>query len=125
VLQRIRAARQKKENGFTLIELLVVIIILGVLAGIVVFAVRAVQDHGEAAACKADYNSTVTAVEAYYAKNTAFATKWSDLVPDYLHNVPNGGAVYTITAYKDGAVLATGKCSLGSAGTLAVLDPLP
>ena len=44
VLQRLRAAR-KNESGFTLIELLIVIVILGVLAGIVVFAVGAFNDR--------------------------------------------------------------------------------
>ena len=41
--KRIRDAR-KNESGFTLIELLIVIVILGVLAGIVVFAVAGIND---------------------------------------------------------------------------------
>ena len=41
-----REAR-KNQNGFTLIELLIVIVILGVLAGIVVFAVAAFTDRGK------------------------------------------------------------------------------
>ena len=57
MLAQIRKARQE-ESGFTLIELLIVIVILGVLAGIVVFAVGGINDRGEAAACKAD-NKTV------------------------------------------------------------------
>ena len=52
--QRLRAARQD-ESGFTLIELLIVIVILGVLAGVVVFAVSGITDRGVTAACKADH----------------------------------------------------------------------
>lgn len=117
MLQRIRAARQEKENGFTLIELLIVIIILGVLAGIVVFAVRAVQDRGQAAACKADYRSVTTAMEAYYANHTPgdYPNAWADLVPQYLRDRPTGNG-YAIEAWNDGSVQATGACTEGSAG---------
>ena len=38
MLQRIKQARET-ESGFTLIELLIVIVVLGILAGIVVFGV--------------------------------------------------------------------------------------
>jgi general secretion pathway protein G len=65
--QRIREIR-KNDKGFTLIELLIVIIILGVLAGIVVFAVGAFNDRGVNAACRADTKSVEVATEAYRAK---------------------------------------------------------
>jgi len=71
VLQRLRAAR-KNESGFTLIELLIVIVILGVLAGVVVFAVNGISDRGVTAACKADKNTVEVATEAYYAKFNSF-----------------------------------------------------
>ena len=69
MLERIREAR-KNEAGFTLIELLMVIVILGVLAGIVVFAVNGINDRGEVAACKAEIKTVEVAEEAYYAKTT-------------------------------------------------------
>lgn len=56
-------------KGFTLIELLVVIVILGVLAGVVVFSVRGIQNDSKATACKAARNTIATAAEAAYAKN--------------------------------------------------------
>ncbi len=61
---RLRAAREN-ENGFTLIELLIVIVILGVLAGIVVFSVSFVQSRGQKAACQTDYKNVEVAIEAY------------------------------------------------------------
>ena len=65
--QRIRAIREN-EKGFTLTELLIVIVILGVLTGIVVFAVGAFTNRGNQAACKSDRKAVEVAVEAYRAQ---------------------------------------------------------
>ncbi|HEY2296181.1 MAG TPA: prepilin-type N-terminal cleavage/methylation domain-containing protein [Jatrophihabitans sp.] len=91
--QRIRAARQE-ESGFTLIELLIVIVILGVLAGIVVFAVGAFNDDGKVAACKSDVKNVEIAQEAYYAKQSphAYAASVDALVTaNYLKEAPATG----------------------------------
>ena len=95
MLEQIRAAREN-ESGFTLIELLIVIVILGVLAGIVVFAVSAFNNDGVDAACKADGKNVETAAEAYYAKNNAWAGSIAALVPTYLKQAPSS-TKYTIT----------------------------
>ncbi|MFI5712351.1 type II secretion system protein [Kribbella sp. NPDC051620] len=120
MLQQLRQAR-KNESGFTLIELLIVIVILGVLSGIVVFAVSGIQDRGNAAACKSDRSTVEVAVEAYYAKNTAYpdagAAGYLQLTtaPDkFLRSAPtatmaNGG--YVITLGADGVVTASGACT--------------
>jgi prepilin-type N-terminal cleavage/methylation domain-containing protein len=79
MLQGIRAAR-KNESGFTLIELLIVIVILGVLAGIVVFAVSGITDRGKTSACAAEVKTVQVAGEAYYAKNGSYAVSPSALV---------------------------------------------
>ena len=71
MLQRVRAARQN-QSGFTLIELLLVIVILGILAGVVVFAVSGINDRGTKAACDADKRTVMTAVEAYYAEKSDY-----------------------------------------------------
>lgn len=68
MFERYRAARKNNESGFTLIELLIVIIILGVLAGIVVFSVSFIKTRGENAACKTDKKNVEAAVEAYYSQ---------------------------------------------------------
>jgi general secretion pathway protein G len=75
--QRLTAAT-RNESGFTLIELLIVILILGVLSGIVVFAVSAFNNDGVAAACKTDVKSVEVASEAYYAKTGLRATAVDD-----------------------------------------------
>ncbi|MEU6477361.1 prepilin-type N-terminal cleavage/methylation domain-containing protein [Streptomyces sp. NPDC047017] len=64
-----RARSETPEAGFTLIELLVVIVILGVLAAIVVFSVRGINDKGQGAACKTDKSTIQTAEEAYFASD--------------------------------------------------------
>ena len=67
MLQRIREAREN-ESGFTLIELLIVIVVLGILAGIVVFGVGTFRGDAETAAKKADCKTVEVAAEAYNAK---------------------------------------------------------
>lgn len=65
---------KKKDEGFTLIELLIVIVILGILATVVVFAVSGIRDQGDQSACETERRSVETAVEAYYAQNGAYPT---------------------------------------------------
>jgi general secretion pathway protein G len=91
-LERLRASR-KGEAGFTLIELLIVIVILGVLAGIVVFSVRGITDRGDTAACKSNLKTAEVAVEAYYAKNGSNPATLAATVPAFLKSDPSDGAV--------------------------------
>ena len=88
-LSALRKAR-KDEGGFTLIELLIVIVILGVLAGIVVFSVRGITDRGDEAACKANLKTVEIAVEAYYAKNGSIpGHAWPPSSADFLKSDPS------------------------------------
>ena len=105
--QRIAAVRAS-DSGFTLIELLIVIVILGVLSGVVVFAVQAFNNDGKAAACKADIKNVEIASEAYYAKNaSAYAADIPALVAaHYLKEAPSTTNGYTIN-YAAGVVTGT------------------
>jgi prepilin-type N-terminal cleavage/methylation domain-containing protein len=81
--------RARNEEGFTLIELMIVIVILGVLAGIVLFAVGGITDRGTSAACKTDVSTIETGVEAYFAKVGSYPP---DLVPSLTD--PAGGTQF-------------------------------
>jgi general secretion pathway protein G len=114
-LAQLREAR-KDAKGFTLIELLIVIVILGVLAAIVVFAVGGINDTSKASACKADYKSVEIASEAFYASQQphVYAASMAALVTaKFLREVPSTTNGYTITyTAADGSVAATGACTL-------------
>jgi prepilin-type N-terminal cleavage/methylation domain-containing protein len=87
LLQRLRAT--KSTEGFTLIELLVVIIILGILAGIVVFGVAKFRENSELAACKADLKTVQVATEAFYAAEGTYPASVSELKTNgYLKDEP-------------------------------------
>ncbi len=63
------------EPGFTLIELLIVIVVLGILAATVIFALGGVTSQSAQAACQSDGKSYEVAVAAYEnaPKNTSNA----------------------------------------------------
>jgi prepilin-type N-terminal cleavage/methylation domain-containing protein len=62
------------EQGFTLVELLIVIVILGILAGIVVFAVGSLTTNAKATGCKAEKTTIMNALESYKASAGVYPT---------------------------------------------------
>ena len=82
MIEAVSRARRHRgdQRGFTLIELLVVIVILGILAAVVVFAVRGVGDKGQSAAITQDERTLRTAQEAFCARNGFYAPSNEKLV---------------------------------------------
>jgi prepilin-type N-terminal cleavage/methylation domain-containing protein len=76
--------RNKSDEGFTLIEMLIVIIILGVLAAVVVFSVRGINDRGQNSACKASKTALSTGLEAFFAKTGDYPADLNLLKPDFV-----------------------------------------
>src|SRR5205823_1581706 len=120
---RLRAARH--DDGFTLIELLIVIIILGILAAIVIFAVGGLSGQGATEACKTDGKTIDTAAEAYYAKNgtypngpaaAAFTTLQGANILKDKPNATAGTGKYYFTYSGGGATAPTVIGTLSSGG---------
>jgi general secretion pathway protein G len=102
--EKIRARRRAEgkepgliDSGFTLIELLIVIVVLGILAAVVIFAMSGVSKQSAQSACNADAKSIEVAAEAYNNQHGGFPSTVSALVPSYLHAVPSSDPThYTI-----------------------------
>jgi general secretion pathway protein G len=70
--------RPRRQDGFTLIELMIVMVVLGILAGIVLFAVGPFQTSANTSKTKANAVICSTASAAQVADNANGGTKTSN-----------------------------------------------
>jgi general secretion pathway protein G len=106
------------ESGFTLIELLIVIVVLGILAAVVIFALSGVTQSSAQSACNADAKSVEVAVEAYNNQKGTWPGDSTSLTSTYLRQWPSNGTHYAIGIDASGGVWVT-------AGTSVALSAAP
>ena len=85
MIERLQAKRN--EEGFTLIELLIVIIVLGILAAIVVFAIGSTRKDSVAASCKTNEKAIQLSAEAVNTKTGSYPAAQGGLI------APSSGAL--------------------------------
>jgi prepilin-type N-terminal cleavage/methylation domain-containing protein len=93
--QRLKRRRNAGEiSGFTLIELLIVIVVLGILAAVVIFALGGITGKSALAACEADGATVSTALATFNTQNPSFTgtTNYTqaDLLPSASGGTPTG-----------------------------------
>jgi general secretion pathway protein G len=118
------------EKGFTLIELLIVIVVLGILAATVIFALGGVTGQSAQAACNSDAKSLEVAAEAYHSypgnATNAYPATVADLVAGvagsgpFIHAAPNN-THYAITITGGGAAVSVVNVT-PTGGTLQAFD---
>jgi general secretion pathway protein G len=143
-LNKRRSASEENQSGFTLIELLIVIVVLGILAAIVVFALSGVTGQSTTAACQSDAKTVGIGVAALQAENPdaiptatgTFATSTATSTPQnwsyglisgtltggpFLQSWPTGNAAfYSISVAGTGAAATTGDAVTPANGDVIV-----
>ena len=125
-IKRRREAGDEEAPGFTLIELLIVIVVLGILAATVIFALGGVTGSSATAACQSDAKSVEVAAQAYISENgtqtgltSAQLTTPSDGINGnpYLHTWPNNTSFYIVSITGTGTVQVQAKAGPNSGQT--------
>jgi prepilin-type N-terminal cleavage/methylation domain-containing protein len=112
--------QMRGQSGFTLIELLVAIAILGILAGVAVFAVGNLTTDSKESACKTERETLVTAIVASATSTDADTPADFAGAGKYFEAAEEGTAVNGATGDDIGKYKVARK---GLTGTPATIPP--
>jgi prepilin-type N-terminal cleavage/methylation domain-containing protein len=91
-----------RDPGFSLVELLVVLVVLGILATAVVFAVRGLVNESDVSACESEQQVVGRAVESWFAKNQGSTVPPTGVGPDrFEQTLVEAGMIRSTSTYLD------------------------
>ena len=113
--------KSDREVGFTLIELLIVIVVMGILAAVVIFALGGISSKSQVSACNTDAKTVQLAVTAFQTQNPTYTTAISSTVltgtsygGPYLQSWPSSTNGYAISLSGSTAATTTEQVAIGT-----------